>query len=239
MISKRFSLLFFLKKSKNCSANEASIYLRITIDQQRAEISTKRFCDPKRWNSHTGRVNGTKEDAKTINAYLDILQSKVYEAHRSLLECNEVISAEGIKNKLTGITERPRLLMELFRNHNNQMKALVSNEEYAQGTLVHFETTYDHVSDFLNWKYNQTDIDVKKINYEFIADLEYFLKAEKNIAHNTTMKYLGDFKKIVLLCVKKEWLLKDPFIAYKLTRKEVVHLLSFFITLDSFTITAT
>jgi hypothetical protein len=91
MISKRFSLLFFLKKSKNSSAGEASIYLHITIDQQRAEISTKRFCDAKRWNSHMGRVNGTKEDARTINAYLDTLQSKVYEAHRNLIECNELV----------------------------------------------------------------------------------------------------------------------------------------------------
>ncbi len=35
------------------------------------------------------------------------------------------------------------------------------------------------------------------------------------------MKYLGDFKKIVLLCVKRDWLQKDPFLGYKLTRKEV------------------
>lgn len=222
MISKRFSLLFFLKKSKNGSEGEASIYLRITIDQQRAEISTKRFCDPKRWNSHTGRVNGTKEDARTINAYLDTLQSKVYEAHRNLIECNELVAAETVKNKLTGATERPRLLMELFRHHNIQMKALIESGEYAKGTLDHFETTYDHLSGFIYWKYNQTDVDVKKINYEFIADFEYFIKAEKKIAHNTAMKYLGDFKKIVLLCVKKEWLLKDPFIGYKLTRKEVI-----------------
>src|SRR3954469_23650383 len=111
MISKRFSLLFFLKKSRNNSSSEAAIYMRITIDQQRAEVSTKRVCDPKRWNSHTGRLNGTKEDARTINAYLDTLQSKVYEAHRSLIESNELVSAEAVKNKLTGVAERPRLLM--------------------------------------------------------------------------------------------------------------------------------
>jgi len=236
MISKRFSLLFFLKKSRNNSSSEAAIYMRITIDQQRAEVSTKRVCDPKRWNSHTGRVTGTKEDARATNAYLDTLQSKVYEVHRCLIDCNELVTAEAVKNKLTGLTERPRLLMELFRHHNNQMKVLVASQEYAQGTLDHFETTYDHVYDFLRWKYNRTDVDVKKINYEFIADLEYFLKAEKKIAHNTTMKYLGDFKKIVLLCVKKEWLLKDPFIGYKLTRKEVTK--EFLVTEELETITA-
>lgn len=222
MISKRFSLLFFLRKSIGKSKSVAAIYMRITIDEQRAEVSTKRVCDPERWNHHAGRLNGTREDVKTINAYLDTLQSKVYEVHRSLLEANEMITAEAVKNKLTGRAERQRLLLELFRQHNQQMQKLIESREYARGTLDHFETTYDHVHDFIEWKYRQKDIDVKKINYEFIADLEFFLKTEKRCAHNTAMKYLGDFKKIVLLCVKNDWLQKDPFIGYKLTRKDVI-----------------
>jgi hypothetical protein len=46
MISKRFSLLFFLRKSKQFQGT-ANIYMRITIDEERAELSTKRVCDPK------------------------------------------------------------------------------------------------------------------------------------------------------------------------------------------------
>jgi len=233
MISKRFSLLFFLKKSR---AEASIIYLRVTVDQQRAELSTKRICDPNRWNSHSGRMNGTKEDARTLNAYLDTLQSKVYEVNRLLLEANEVVTAEAIKNKLTGISERPRLLMLIFKDHNQQMKKLVESEEYAQGTLTHFETTYDHVEHFIKWKYSTKDVDIKKINYELISDLEFYLKTERSCAHNTAMKYLSDFKKIVLLCVKRDWLQKDPFLGYKLTRKEVNK--EFLVTEELETITA-
>ena len=218
MISKRFSLLFFLKKSRG---ETSIIYLRVTVDQQRAELSTKRICDPKRWNSQTGRMSGTREDARAVNAYLDTLQSKVYEINRILIEANENVTAEAIKNKLTGVSERPRLLMAIFKDHNQQMKKLVESEAYAQGTLTHFETTYDHVEHFIKWKYSTKDVDIKKINYEFLADLEFYLKTERACAYNTAMKYLGDFKKIVLLCVKRDWLQKDPFLGYKLTRKEV------------------
>lgn len=35
------------------------------------------------------------------------------------------------------------------------------------------------------------------------------------------MKYLGNFKKIVLLCIKNGWLQKDPFVGFKLTKKVV------------------
>ena len=35
------------------------------------------------------------------------------------------------------------------------------------------------------------------------------------------MKYLGDLKKIVLICVKRKWLADDPFDAYKMPRRDV------------------
>jgi integrase len=35
------------------------------------------------------------------------------------------------------------------------------------------------------------------------------------------MKYLYNFKKIVLICIKNGWLLKDPFIGFKLFKREV------------------
>ena len=65
--------------------------------------------------------------------------------------------------------------MTIFKEHNQQMKKLVESEEYAAGTLTHFETTYGHVESFLMWKYSTKDIDLKKINYEFIADFEFYL----------------------------------------------------------------
>ncbi len=35
------------------------------------------------------------------------------------------------------------------------------------------------------------------------------------------MKYLANFKKVVLLAIKNGWVQKDPFIGFKLTKKEV------------------
>ena len=51
MLSKTFGLLFYLKKQKNYVRGKQPIYMRITVDYQRAEISTKREIEPERWNS--------------------------------------------------------------------------------------------------------------------------------------------------------------------------------------------
>lgn len=93
------------------------IYLRITVDGIAKEISTCRQCDPDRWNTNAGRCNDTKEDAKLLNAYLDTLQTKVYEAKRQLIEKNEIISAEGIRNTLKGKTEQAKMILQIFQQH--------------------------------------------------------------------------------------------------------------------------
>jgi len=221
MITNRFSLLFHLKKPNDYLKGDMPIYMRITIDSQRVELSAQRSFDPNRWNVKAGRANGTKEDAKTLNSYLDTLQIKVHEAHRELLATNEVITAEKLKNKLQGKDEeRPRMLLEIFSEHNKQMTNLIKKDEYAKGTLTHFETTYGHTESFLLWKYKLKDISIDKIDYGFVSDFEYYLKTEI-CAHNTAMKYLGDLKKIILICVSRRWLFYDPFLGYKMTRRDV------------------
>jgi hypothetical protein len=73
-----FSMLFYMKKQKNYDVGPAPIYLRITVDGMRSEITTGRECDPLRWNNKSGRATGTKADIRNFNAHLDNLQSKVY-----------------------------------------------------------------------------------------------------------------------------------------------------------------
>ncbi len=86
MLDKSFGLLFYLKKPKNYCKGVIPIYLRITVDGMPKELSTKRRCDPNRWNSSAERAAGTKEDARALNVYLDTLQAKAYEAKRQLLK---------------------------------------------------------------------------------------------------------------------------------------------------------
>lgn len=220
-MTKRFSLLFRLKKPKNYTKGNKLVYMRLTVDSERTEISVNREFDPNRWNAKSGRATGTKEDARTLNAYLDMLQVKVHEIHRELLAADEMITAEKIKNKLKGIDEeKVPMLLKVFSEHNQQMKILIQNHAYAKGTLTHFETTYRHTGAFLQWKYKFSDVAVNKIDYGFISDFEFYLKANV-CAHNSAMKYLGDLKKIVLICVKRNWIEKDPFLGYKMTRREV------------------
>ena len=220
MLSKTFTLLFYLKKPKNYVDGRMPIYMRFTIDRQRIEIATKRDCEPDKWNASSGRKVGQKEDVRALNAFLDSLQTKVYEAQRNLVDAGKPVTANSIKDILTGVADRPRMIIGIFKEHNDEMLALVG-KDFARGTYNRYEAAMRNVQEFLLYKYKVKDVSLDKLDYGLISAYAFYLKHKRNISHNTTMKYLVYFKKIVLICVKNGWIVRDPFFAFSMAKQEV------------------
>ncbi|MCY0970538.1 phage integrase SAM-like domain-containing protein [Chryseobacterium wangxinyae] len=76
-----------------------------------------------------------------------------------------------MKNRFLGIDVRKITLIEVFKDHNNQIKELIG-KGFAHGTWERYETSLKHTQQFMKWKYNISDIDVTEINPAFIADYE-------------------------------------------------------------------
>jgi len=224
MIMKRFGLLFYLKKPRGYSSGDRPIYMRITVDGMVTELSLQRSCDPAAWDARAYRATGKTEPVRALNAYLNTVQAKVYEAKLLLIQAGHPVTAENIKNQVLGRKivsgERPRMIMEIFAYHNQQMAALVG-KEFAVGTLERYETSLRHTRSFLAWKFKVPDLDIRKLDFEFIADYEFWLKSVRHCDHNTTMKYLSNFRKIVNRCIQNGWLARNPFAGFKMTKREV------------------
>jgi hypothetical protein len=220
-MSKRFSVVFRLKTPKSYVSGPKPIYLRITVDGSRVELSTQRDCEPDKWNAPANRAKGNKEDAKALNAFLESMKQKVHEAHRTLMDKGQTITPEKIKNQLFGNPERPKMILEVFQEHNDELAKLVGSE-YAPLTLKRYRTALGHVRKFIKWKYRQSDRQISELDFEFIRSYEFYLKGIRQCAHNSTVKYLSNFKKVVLLCVKRAWLQRDPFYGFKLAPREII-----------------
>ncbi|KAA5548128.1 site-specific integrase [Adhaeribacter rhizoryzae] len=220
-MEKSFGLFFFLKQPKNYTTGPKYVYLRLTVDGAAREISTKRLWEPARWSAEAGRATGSKEDAKSLNQYLETLRTKVHEARRTLLEADKLITAEALKQELTGKEENKRTVLAVFQQHNQQMKALVGRE-FAPGTLERYQTSLAHTRSFIQWKYGVADMAIQQLDYEFISEYAFWLKSVRHCSHNTTMKYLSNFKKVILHCVRNGWLNRDPFLGFKMNKREVV-----------------
>ena len=216
----KVSILFYAKKAKAAANGLVPIYARITINGKRIELSTNRFVEISKWSTEAGKIKGTSEEARSINNHLDLLKSQIRDAEMELIHKKIVVTTETIKSKLLGVDERARMLVPIFQDHNNKIKELVG-KEYAPGTLERYTTSLKHTIEFMQWKYNVSDIDITKIDHAFITDYEFWLRSVRNCANNTAVKYLKNFNKIIKLCLANDWLDKNPFANYKSKVKEV------------------
>lgn len=216
----KITLHFYAKSTKANANGLLPIYVRLTVDGKRLEFSTKKFVEKTKWSNELSKMKGTSEEARSINSYLDLMKAKVLEAQMELLDRNEALTIENFKSKILGTEERQRMLVPIFQDHNNKIKELVG-KEYAPGTLERYTTSLKHTIEFMQWKYNVSDIDITKIDHAFITDYEFWLRSVRNCANNTAVKYIKNFNKIIKICLANDWLDKNPFANYKSKVKEV------------------
>jgi site-specific recombinase XerD len=219
-MNKTFVLLFYLKKPKLYEQGELPIYLRITVNGQRAELSVQRSIEPNKWNSVAGKAKGTNDTAKSINVFIDTIRAKIYERYKKMLDDDDIITADTLKQSVLGADKSHKTLIWLFELHNKEVKQLVG-QEFTAGTLQRYQVTLNHLKRFLRFKYDKADITLREVNHGFISDLEFYLKTERKNGHNSALKYIKNFRKIIRIALANGWIERDPFLKYKARLKVI------------------
>ncbi|WP_302366686.1 site-specific integrase [uncultured Alistipes sp.] len=206
-----FGLLFYIRRDKTNKRGEAPVFMRLTINGERADASIKRFIEPHAWNSAKGKANEKSRGGKDLNLYLDAISANILRIQRDLELDKKEVSAQIILNRYLGKEQSDRhTLMEVFRAHNEKCRAL-SGISLAPATVIRYETTLRLTEEFLQKNYKKEDCYLDEVTNQFIEDFEFFLKTVRRCCHNTTSKYLMNFKKIIRIALAKGWMKKDPF----------------------------
>ena len=184
-----FIILFYLKRTKILNNGKLTIFMRITINGERIEISTHQSVESHLWNQSKAVVKGVSNSSKQINDYLEHLQLKVFQYKKEIENSDQEVSARTIGDLLQGKSCRRKGLVELFLEHNKGCRELVG-KDIAPATLTRYETTLMHVKNFIQTKYRLEDMQLQGINHEFITNFEHYLKTVRNCGHNTTVKYI-------------------------------------------------
>lgn len=91
----------------------------------------------------------------------------------------------------------------------------------SKATVERYDTCLRNLKQFLQHSFWQEDIPIAEVNHKFIKDYEFWYKTEKNCSHNTTTKYLKNFKKIIRIALANEIITHDPFANIKFSIEEV------------------
>ena len=214
----KMNILFYPKKSERNDDGMVMLYARVTIKGKRSEFSLGRRIDEQRWDSRAGKLRGTSTEVSNFNRFLDNVRNRLYDIYDALLKEREDISASIIKNIYIGKEGKEYMVLEIFQEHNDKIENLLG-KGFTRGTLQRYKAAYKHVSAYIQHNYHRNDIPVRRVDHKFITGFEYFLKSKRSCEHNTAIKYIVNFKKIIRIALANEWITKDPFFHWKASWK--------------------
>ena len=213
-----FKILFYLKKGSEKRNGEVTIMARVTVDGKICQFSTKQSIHPDNWSVKAGKATG--KSAVQINKLLDDVKASLNQIYHEQQRRDNYVTAEKVKNEFLGHTENHETLLNLFKKHNNDVKALVGISKSAS-THQKYEVTRKHLENFIQYKYRLSDMALKEINLMFITDFEVYLKTICKCNSNTTAKFMQFFKRIILIARNNGIIIGDPFANYKIRLQRV------------------
>ncbi|HXD94503.1 MAG TPA: hypothetical protein VNX01_14950, partial [Bacteroidia bacterium] len=228
-------LKFYPNPTRTNNKGELPIYLRITVNRKKAEVSAGVSCKIDLWDAETQRIKSKPLLNKVIND-LDTKTGKIIKR----LEVEEKhITAAALKDLLQDNHVSKKTLL----NYSDffYKKFVVNNVEMAEGTKNIYKTSYyTHLTNYLNYKYNQKrtsnedviskniiktqdnkhDIFLINCDLQFINEYDYWFinvaKKDRNTVINHHKKLSTLFKQAV---IEKE-ISNNPYFGFKLKKKK-------------------
>lgn len=220
MSKSTFRILFYLRKNYLNKSGKAGIMVRLTVNGDMVQFSSKLDIEPALWDTKAGKAIGNSVKARKMNSMLDDIRTALNNHYRYVESRDSFVTAEKVRNAFLGYEVRQQALLELFKQHNEDASKL-NGISKAPATLVKYDRTYRRLEEFMKAKYKVSDIALREIDHKFVIDFEFYLRTVSRCNENTTGKFMQIFRKIVLIAKNNGWITIDPFANYHIHMKAV------------------
>ena len=215
-----FKLLFYLKKNEPKKNGNAPIMARITIDGTPKTFGTKLEINADNWDLKFGRVLGKSTEAVRINKKLDNIRGRIDTIYENMLKHEGFATAQKVKLSFLGVGVMDDAILKVFNDQNEQFKKLVEKEERSEGTYNKYITVYNHLSNFIEFRYHRDDMAFRELNNDFIREFDFYLRYDLQLSHNTIWVYTMPVLALVELAIKKGLIREYPFEDYEISMEE-------------------
>lgn len=111
---------------------------------------------------------------------------------------------------------RCETLLKVFARHNENFEKMYEAESRSWRTLYKYQHVYKLLSEFIQSRYNRSDIALKELQPAFITDFEFFLRTEKDCGSTTIWMYMMPLRRMITIAINNGWLYRDPFFEYSI-----------------------
>ena len=228
-----FKLLFYINRQKVKKNGRCPIMGRVTLDGKISQYSTGLEIEPDLWDAKVGKaftdgrkignITGEKRnELNRLNSLLEALEEKAKSAYRKNVDSYGFVSAEIIKNAVTGKSEVKETLLSLFDEHNEEYARRVGIDR-TRHSYVRYLTTRKHIYNFLQYKYDLEDIPLRSLTMGFMTDFTFYFSTVLRLKVSAYNDYLILLHKMTRLALKKHILKRDPFAGHRIEKVPVNH----------------
>ena len=168
-----FNICFYAKKDKQKASGAYPLFARITVDGVASRFNTKLDVLPEMWDGKAGKAIGRTVEAGRINRMLSDINASLNTIYHEMQRRDNYVTAEKVKNEFLGHSENHETILTLFQKHNEDVKQLVGISKTI-ATYRKYEVTRRHLAEFIQSKYNLSDISIREITPMFITDFELY-----------------------------------------------------------------
>lgn len=215
-----FKLLFYLKKNEPKKNGNVPVMGRITIDGTPKTFGTKLEIDPNNWDLKHGRVLGKSAQALSINQKLDRIRVRINKIYDDMLKDEGFATAQKVKLSFLGVGVMDDAILKVFKEQNEDFEKMVSKGKRSQNTYNKYKTVYNHLSEFIKERYHREDMAFRELTTDFIRELDFFLRIDKECTHNTVWVYTMPVIALAELAIKKGLIRQNPFEDYEINMVE-------------------
>ena len=220
MSKSTFRILFYVRKNQLNKEGKAGIMIRLTINGDTSQFSSRLEVDPSLWDVKSQKMSGSSLKARQFNSLLDDVRTSLKNHFHDIETYEAYVTAEKVRNAFLGISVRQQTLLTTFRKYNEDVQKLVGISKSA-ATYAKYDRCMRRLEEFMQAKYRIKDIALKEISHVFITDFETYLRTESRCNENTTAKFMQTFRMIIIKAKNNGWIFADPFINYKIHLKRV------------------
>ena len=197
------------------------IFVRITLDGKRSEISTRHYISLKDWDEKQFRVKDSAQYSHLINVQLEEVKNEIKKHYLKLQALEEEITIHKLRNLALGkpVEEAPKpkhkTICEAFDYHNLKMEETLKVGKVCNKTWERYKITKNKVVAFMEKQYKVSDMELPVIRLRFVTEFEHYLLTTDKLQSNTAHKYIKNLKKIMNMAVGLDWIPSNPLNQFK------------------------
>jgi site-specific recombinase XerD len=172
------------------------------------------------WNANAGMVHVKTRKSSPFNKNLELIRYKAVQVFDEMKFSGIPFTLDELVGKIKGDEERPILLAEFLEVRKTELKERVFID-ITPATYEKYERVLRFVLDFIKVEYKIKNIPLVQVDVRFLEKFFQYLRSNRKIGNNTSVKYIGAFRTLLMPAIKEGVIRKNPFVETKFRSKKV------------------